>query len=1155
MDCSVTHTGDGGAGSLRQCILNSNTNPGPDVIEFNIGGTVQTIQPLTPLPLVTGQTTIDGFTANGSGPGTPLIELNGSFGSALDGLVFTSANNIVRGLIINGFVGNGLVFFTGGNNLIEGNFIGTNANGTDSFTNGLAGILIQSGSNNNTIGGTVAAAANLISGNTTKGISITTNNNIIKGNFIGTDETGTLPMLSGSNGVGISISGGSGNIIGGTVDAERNLISGNSADGIEILSGLNNVIQGNYIGTDKTGTVALSNGGNGITLSFGSNNNTIGGTVLSGTLNVSGNLLSGNLTNGLAISGNNNNVQGNRIGTDETGAFALPDGNGDPMGNGQHGIAISGGSSNTIGGTSNRFRNLISGNTGDGIHISGNSNLVRGNYIGTILNGVAALGNKGNGVTLFSSATNNDIGGTIITGTANVSANVISANEGDGVVLEGSGVANNNVRGNWIGTDRTGTVALGNLGNGVTVSEGANNNTIGGTVMVGLIHAARNIIAGNGEIGVHILNQAATTKNKVEGNYIGTDRDGTAALANDRGAAISGGAVENTIGGTIVEARNLISGNTNYGVGIFDRFTSKNVVHGNYIGTDVTGLLALGNGEGVNIFSAASENTIGGTIPRTQGVDMENVSRNIISGNIRQGVRIYDTDTSLNLVQGNYIGTDVTGTVALANTYGVEIEGGATNNLIGGTIIAGAIIDGKKQAASLNVISGNSEYGVGLLDSRTALNVVEGNWIGVDVTGSVALANKTGVEIFNRANGNIIGGTTLDEDSGDNLSLNVIAGNTGDGVAIWGPGTNSNVVLGNYIGLLADGVTDLANNGNGVHIYFQAARNVIGGVGGTVGAAGNYIARNGLATCTVNCPDGIRIESGASLNVVKGNYIGLNTNGNAMPNKRHGVAITTRRQDVQRAERNVVGGIAAGEGNTIVANTLDGVYVELGRRNAIRGNSIYGHNAGLGIRLWAFANLNQVAPTITNVVLIPPSTIRFFFTITASPNTQYGIDFFTNLACHPSGFGEGQFYLGSFDVTTDGAGVGSGMATFGTYDIPTMNPIATATATDPTGNSSQFSPCFNFTEPPAPGTHRPDPTALAVSAIAPGASPAPDFFREVATPATARLLRSAAANEPQTEKSSQPPSRAGAILRLAENASAESLPADPWDLTLDLTTF
>src|SRR5262249_49862917 len=150
---------------------------------------------------------------------------------------------------------------------------------------------------------------------------------------------------------------------------------------------------------------------------------------------------------------------------------------------------------------------------------------------------------------------------------------------GHGIEIIGTG---NVIDGNYLGTDVSGGVLIGNDGAGVLIS--GDNNTIGGTTP-----AARNVIAGNSE-GLYL--ESHTT---VVGNYIGTNAGGTAALANFDGLIVTGQG--NTIGGTTVSARNLISGN---GTGIYFAFGNHNLVMGNFIGTDATGRLALGNGDGIN---------------------------------------------------------------------------------------------------------------------------------------------------------------------------------------------------------------------------------------------------------------------------------------------------------------------------------------------------------------------------------------------------------------------------------------------------------------------------------------------------------------------------------------------------------------------------
>src|SRR5262249_45424950 len=156
---------------------------------------------------------------------------------------------------------------------------------------------------------------------------------------------------------------------------------------------------------------------------------------------------------------------------------------------------------------------------------------------------------------------------------------------------------------------------LGNGQDGVFVSNGASNNTIGG-----LTAGARNVISGNNQNGVHIAG-TGTLGNVVQGNFIGTNADGTTALSNGRdGVLIAGGSPNNTIGGTAADAGNLMSGNASIGISI--ESATGNVVQGNKIGTDATGDVVLGNGTGVRLEGPG--NTIGGALAG---------ARNFIAGN------------------------------------------------------------------------------------------------------------------------------------------------------------------------------------------------------------------------------------------------------------------------------------------------------------------------------------------------------------------------------------------------------------------------------------------------------------------------------------------------------------------------------------------
>ena len=254
-------------------------------------------------------------------------------------------------------------------------------------------------------------------------------------------------------------------------------------------------------------------------------------------------------------------------------------------------------------------------------------------------------------------------------------------------------------------------------GNGINLAKGAQSNTIGGKNA-----GERNIISGNDGDGVNISG-SGTNSNIVSGNYIGTDVNGTDVLGNSGHGIKIGGAQSNIIGGTTEEERNIISGNNQNGISF--RGGYANVVSGNYIGTDINGTDDLGNsGHGVNIGYAAQNNIIGGA---TAG------KRNIISGNDQNGVLIHGSNTQNNVVSGNYIGTDVSGTDDWGNSeHGIKIQK-AQFNTVAGNKIAFNGNDGVKlnNDAAVNEISGNSIH-----DNKGTIKVY------VDESRSLQLGNK-----------------------------------------------------------------------------------------------------------------------------------------------------------------------------------------------------------------------------------------------------------------------------------------------------------------------------------------------------------------------------------------------------------------------------
>jgi hypothetical protein len=701
-------------------------------------------------------------------------------------------------------------------NVVLGNFIGTDNSGMMPLGNTDRGVGIYGGASGNVVGGTAFAAGNTIADNGWEGVAIVgAPNNLVQGNRIGTDDTGLKPLGNHGNGIGIWAAS-TGNTIGGSAPGAGNLISGNGAvyngSGVAITGAgtTGNAVQGNWIGTDPTGSVALGNHDAGVAIWGNATGNFIGGSGSS-----EGNVISANGSVGVSISwsASDNVVQGNMIGTDASGGL--------PLGNGTGGIDMWGNAdANVIGGSSPGAGNVISANGGVGVSIewSASDNVVQGNKIGTDLSGNAPLGNALEGMLFYEGAARNLVGGE-----TPGDENVIADNGGDGIRITDQGTSGNVVRRNLIGTDATGTLPLGNHQNGVEIQYGASGNVIGDTNPAGV-----NIISANLGSGVAI-DGGGTSGNVVEGDKIGTDISGTQALGNAAdGVAISGGATSNFIGLPNPSAKNVISGNFLRGVSIADVGTSKNVVACNFIGTDFNGALALGNLQGgLAIFGGASLNLVGVT---------DEGGGNIISGNgfagangSYSGVSIAGDQSDGNVVQHNIIGLAAGGESPLPNARdGVDVSGGADANVIGGA-----------EHHTENLISGNAGAGVVISDFATNRNVIQGDLIGTDLSGNAAIPNGSdGVQLVN-THSNVVGGGTSPE------SRNVIAGNLGSGVNIIGSAANT--VAGNSIGVGLGGWA-LGNQGDGMRITASSSFNMIGGTDPT---AANLIAYNGGNGVTV----------------------------------------------------------------------------------------------------------------------------------------------------------------------------------------------------------------------------------------------------------------------------------------------------------------
>ncbi len=905
--CTVTSAADSGVGTLRECMTNAGVGDTIlfDPTEFPPGAPATISLNTSNLPYVT----VDDLTIDASNAGV-ILDGNALPVEPKFGFVITQAQGVtIRGFQITGFTV-GVLISDAGNNIIGGN---------------------------RSIGDGPMGQGNLISNNSSTGVHLqnqstsNTTDNLITGNFIGTDLTGTSAFGMQQYGVVIGW-GASQNVVGGThsstaCEGACNVISGNIQIGVLLREDgtTDNQVLGNFIGTNADGTDPITGQDvSGVMIAFGASGNDVGGSHTAGICDDQCNLISANNT-GIQIQNSGstaNNVLGNFIGTDITGNIAVG-----PQGWGV--INGFGASDNIIGGSDLGEGNLISGNTSGGVLIRADGtpttgNQLFGNFIGTNAAGNVALPNAG-GVLIDLGATNNQVGGN-----GSGEGNLISGNINDGISVGNTGTNGNQVLGNKIGTDVSGSATLPNL-YGITIGSGAANTVVGGA-----LGGAGNLISGNANIGLWVDGET-TSGTQVLGNQIGTDISGTSALPNYEGIIISTGSTGNQIGGTAPGAGNLVSGNYLDGILLQSLGSPGNTITGNKIGTNAAGTAAIPNYEGIYLDRAAY-NTIGGTL---------SLAGNIISGNADSGVYISASDN--NQVKGNKIGTDVNGTAAIPNAdSGVYINGSSDNIIGGGESGAGNLISGNSLVGilvgpetslnnqifgnkigtnlfgsdsipnqigigivkaretlvgeadistpwvcdgSCNLISGNSIFGIliqGIIGGETSslgeenrelvgqLNKVQGNFIGTDLVGNDAVPNVTlGISLDFEANGNLVGGSSLLGEG------NLISGNN-RGIVIRGVLTDGNQIAGNRIGTTFDGNTALGNGDMGVIIQESASNNVIGG---EEPGMGNLISGHHLSYDEEDLVShfGLVIETfvepPALNNQVIGNFIGTNAAG------------------------------------------------------------------------------------------------------------------------------------------------------------------------------------------------------------------------------------------------------------------------------------
>lgn len=618
----VSNTNDSGPGSLREAINCANSSPGKNTITFNIpttdpnyvqyeddglpgeltlaniapvsgGGTIDPdylsswwrIQLASALPVVSDTLCIDGSSQPGTVCGQYLkIEISGALaGNNVHGISLQtgSENSEIKGLNINGFTSSGISAWPGEGLTIACCFIGTDISGTLDLGNGNHGVHITTGSNI-LIGGSNPESRNCISGNGVDGILFNQANNVtVFNNYIGTDYTGTESIKNNNDGVrAISTN----NVfIGGNGTHEGNLISGNQHDGMELQLCDDVTIKNNIVGLNASGNSILANQvGINFSNAIGMKNYQIGENATNGR-----NIISGNTNDGIRGYGENITIVNNYIGTDISGTLDL--------GNGRYGIIFGGPSLNSQIGNDDDLgsRNVISGNDLGGIDIgTANGLVITNNYIGLDVTGSIAIPNTTTGINIFQS---NDIqiGKSTING-----RNVISGNNSRGLTVTMCDLVT--IKNNYIGVDASGTVGIGNGLHGIYIGDG----TFGtADVIIGSPGAlGGNVISGNGRDGIFCSTLGDNTllpRNLIQNNKIGTDHTGSLAIPNS-GIGIWLSTCHNTnIGGAITGEGNIIAFNGDDGIHLTGSASS---INNSFLGNQVwaNGLLGINlGGQGV----------------------------------------------------------------------------------------------------------------------------------------------------------------------------------------------------------------------------------------------------------------------------------------------------------------------------------------------------------------------------------------------------------------------------------------------------------------------------------------------------------------------------------------------------------------------------
>jgi uncharacterized repeat protein (TIGR01451 family) len=957
---------------------------------------------------------------------------------------------------------------------------------------------------------------NVISGNGQYGIQFAAgaSGQSVRGNLIGTNAAGTGAVGNGTAGIYAAAgSGAAANTIGGTSTGDRNVISGNGLYGVWLVapSTAGWAIQQNFIGPSANINPLLPNGSHGVYVTgSGALNATVGTTGTPSSFANNWIVQNGGAGVYVSASASGVRVRGNTIyGNGALGIDLAPTGvtaNDGAAGGGvaNNGIDFpvvtsaslsgttltvdgyvgAGGGSATFGGATIDVYRVSADASGHGQASSwlGSFNLwTDGTMKSSTITGVTGL-STGDRITATAD---------LSTGTSEFGANVVVAvasgsvagvvfedvNYGGGAGRARAAAAGSSVRsgvrmelydanGGFLAT--TTTDASGNYAFSALAAGTYHVRAVNATVITSRGINSGSLMTGFAPVQTYITDASTGTAVGVTNAVGGTDPAAADAANGASGAAF------NT--GTFVFTSGAAAGGTAMSVALVAVATSSTAVAGVDFGFSFDAVVNTNNtGQGslrqAMTFANQRSNTGLAQAGLTAGV--EHVVFMIPNGTGAPGLR-----GALNLFAGGVATlapTSALPSLTDALVLNAQLQpgwSGAPVVEIDGTS-AGASAVGLQVAAAGSAVRGfavNRFGSHGISVTAGAGSTVAGNHVGTNPAGTAAQANG-GDGIHVSASANTVGGTT-------SADRNVVSGNGGAGINV--NSAAGTVVQGNYVGTNAAGTAALGGNATGgVLVYGSSTL-----VGGTAAGAANVISGNGVGSSTGG--DGLVLgPGGITSSVIQGNVIGLDAGGAAaVGNARDGVSVL----GYHGAGSATVGGTAAGAGNRIAHNGRHGVYVQQGTNGiALRGNAVWA-NAGLGIDLdptgvtsntgaksSGSANLGMNFPVVTSASLAAGTlTVAGYVGSAAGQGVFAGarVEVFAS-DDDASGYGEGRTYLGA--LTADASGHFSGALAAGAVVVGDR---LTATATDSSGNTSEFGRHATVT-PPAAVAVAPDATTAA----------------------------------------------------------------------------